>query len=79
LPADYDWSALIEDWQIHLETVAYEFSQGSARLSYGIEAPSSAKLVDQVFAFSGARGFCRVYESSNTKFNASSSSENNEV
>ena len=63
LPAEYDWGSLIEDWRVRLEDVAHEFAQGIAPLSYGIQVPSSANLIEQVFAYSGARGFCRVYES----------------
>ncbi|MGB0707949.1 MAG: hypothetical protein ACPGTI_12170, partial [bacterium] len=63
LPAEYDWDSLIEDWRVRLEDVAHEFAQGIAPLSYGIQVSSSANLIEQVFAYSGARGFCRVYES----------------
>ena len=62
LPAEYDWGSLIEDWRVRLEDVAHEFAQGVAPLSYGIQVSSSTNLIEQVFAYSGARGFCRVYE-----------------
>ena len=62
LPAEYDWGSLIEDWRVRLEDVAHEFAQGVAPLSYGIQVYSSTNLIEQVFAYSGARGFCRVYE-----------------
>ena len=68
LPAEYDWSSLIKDWRVRLEDVAHEFAQGVAPLSYGIQVSSSANLVEQVFAYSGARGFCRVYESHVSEF-----------
>ena len=69
LPAEHDWNTLIEDWRIRLEDIAHEFAQGVAQLSFSIDVSSSANLIEQVFAYSGARGFCRVYESSNPKFN----------
>ena len=69
LPAEYDWNTLIEDWRIRLEDIAHEFAQGVAKLSFSIDVSSSANLIEQIFAYSGARGFCRVYESSNPKFN----------
>jgi len=69
LPDGYDWSTLIEDWRVRLEDVAHEFAQGVAPLSYGIQVSSSANLIEQVFAYSGARGFCRVYESHVPTFN----------
>ena len=68
LPAEYDWSSLIKDWRVRLEDVAHEFAQGVAPLSYGIQVSSSANLIEQVFAYSGARGFCRVYESHVSEF-----------
>ena len=61
--SEYDWDSLIEDWRVRLEDVAHEFAQGVAPLSYDIQVSSSANLIEQVFAYSGARGFCRVYES----------------
>ncbi len=74
-PPEYDWSSLIEDWRVRLEDVAHEFAQGAAPLSYGIQVSSSDNLIEQVFAYSGARGFCRVYESHVPEFNDDAFSE----
>ena len=69
LPDGYDWNTLITDWRVHLEDVAYEFAQGVAPLSYGIQVYSSDNLIEQIFAYSGARGFCRIYETHVPTFN----------
>ena len=60
---------------IRLDDVAHEFAQGVSPLSYGIQVSSSANLIEQVFAYSGARGFCRVYESHVPEFNEDTFSE----
>ena len=59
---DYTWDDLLADWQQRLNTVASEFIQGFAALSFPTEPRSSTPQMDQIFAYSGARGFCRVYE-----------------